>query len=128
MRCYQLGCGLNVGVVVGAVNVLLLVLVLVLLLMLMCFVGVRYAMLGHEPGAMLLLAVAQQALLQLDNFSPQELTNMVSHCLLCLSYSFLMVFPASHVACWCCNPDLAWQLLSTSCKRYTKCFVDNQTD
>lgn len=35
-------------------------------------------MLGHEPGAMLLLAVAQQALLQLDSFSPQELTNMVS--------------------------------------------------
>ena len=35
-------------------------------------------MLGHEPGAMLLLAVARQALLQLDNFSPQELTNMVS--------------------------------------------------
>ncbi len=27
---------------------------------------------------MLLLAVAQQALLQLDSFSPQELTNMVS--------------------------------------------------
>ena len=42
----------------------------------------RYAMLGHEPGAMLLLAVARQALLQLDNFSPQELTNMV-HPLLC---------------------------------------------
>ena len=40
--------------------------------------GCRYAVLGHEPGAMLLLAVAQQALLQLDNFSPQELTNMVS--------------------------------------------------
>jgi len=38
----------------------------------------RYAVLGHEPGAMLLLAVAQQALLQLDSFSPQELTNMVS--------------------------------------------------
>ncbi|DBA85926.1 TPA: hypothetical protein ACH3X1_005470 [Trebouxia sp. C0004] len=36
-----------------------------------------YAVLGHEPGAMLLLAVAQQALLQLDSFSPQELTNMV---------------------------------------------------
>lgn len=47
-------------------------------------------MLGHEPGAMLLLAVARQALLYLDNFSPQELTNMVRHCLLCLSYSFLM--------------------------------------
>jgi len=40
--------------------------------------GCRYAVLGHEPGAMLLLAVAQQALLQLDSFSPQELTNMVS--------------------------------------------------
>ena len=38
----------------------------------------RYAMLGHEPGPMLLLAVARQALLQLDSFSPQELTNMVS--------------------------------------------------
>ena len=38
----------------------------------------RYAVLGHEPGGMLLLALAQQALLQLDSFSPQELTNMVS--------------------------------------------------
>ena len=28
---------------------------------------------------MLLLAVAQQALLQLDSFSPQEVTNMASH-------------------------------------------------
>ena len=37
----------------------------------------RYAVIGHEPGAMLLMAVAQQALLQLDSFSPQELTNMV---------------------------------------------------
>ena len=37
----------------------------------------RYAVMGHEPGAMLLLAVAQQALMQLDSFSPQEITNMV---------------------------------------------------
>ena len=48
----------------------------------------RYAMLGHEPGPMLLLAVARQALLQLDSFSPQELTNMVSQ----LIQSFLHMY------------------------------------
>lgn len=47
-------------------------------------------MLGHEPGAMLLLAVARQALLQLDNFSPQELTNMVCP-LLCSPECLMMV-------------------------------------
>ena len=47
----------------------------------------RYAMLGHEAGPMLLLAVARQALLQLDSFSPQELTNMVS----CFIHSVLHI-------------------------------------
>ena len=43
----------------------------------LALVWCRYAVMGHEPGAMLLLAVAQQALMQLDSFSPQEITNMV---------------------------------------------------
>lgn len=39
-----------------------------------------YAVLGYHPGPSLLVSIAKEALRQLREFGPQELTNMVSGC------------------------------------------------